>query len=84
MPGYGITNVVYNGIDRGPVYLKDVGQRSGLGGGKSIYVRGQDRYINKGQTVNLISTSSVMSSTTNGVIKKMQDLGSFSVTIIPD
>jgi hypothetical protein len=82
--GYGTTVVNYNGTDRGPVYLKDIGQRNGLGGGKSIYVKGQDRYISKGQTATLISTSDVMLSNTSGVIKKMTDLGSFSVTINPD
>jgi hypothetical protein len=81
---YGTTVINYNGTDRGPIYLKDIGQRNGLGGGKGIYVRGQDRYISKGQTATLVSTSDVMLSNTSGVIKKMTDLGSFSVTINPD
>jgi hypothetical protein len=82
--GYGTTSVAYNGTNRGSVYLRDVGQRNGLGGGRSIYVRGQDRYISYGQTALLVSTSDVMTSTMSGVIKKMADLGSFSVTINPD
>jgi hypothetical protein len=81
---YGTTSVNYNGTDRGLIYLKDVGQRNGLGGGRSIYVRGQDRYISKGQTAILLSTGEVMTSATSGVIKKMSDLGSFTVTINPD
>lgn len=82
--GYGTTSVAYNGINRGSVYLRDIGQRNGLGGGRSIYIKGQDRYISYGQTAALVSTGQVMTSTMSGVIKKMSDLGSFTITINAD
>jgi hypothetical protein len=82
--GYGKTVVHYSGTDRGPIYLKDIGQRNGLGGGKSIYVKGQDQYVDPGTDTTFISTSDVMLSNTSGVIKKMTDLGSFSVTVVAD
>jgi hypothetical protein len=81
---YGTTSINYNGTNVGSVYLRDVGQRNGLGGGRGIYVLGQDRYLSFGQTATLLSTDQVMGSVTSGVIKKMSDLGSFSVTINPD
>jgi hypothetical protein len=81
---YGTTNINYNGVNRGKIYLRDIGQRNGLGGGKGIYYGGQDRYINPGQLISLINTGDVMGSTKSGVIKKMLDLGSFTVTITED
>jgi hypothetical protein len=76
---YGTTIIHYDGTDVGPIYLKDIGQRNGLGGGKSIYVRGQDQYVDPGTDTTFISTSDVMLSATSGVIKKYSDLGIFTV-----
>lgn len=82
--GYGKTIVKYDGNNVGDIYLKDVGQRHGLGGGQGIYVKGQDLYMNYGADATLLSTSDVMLSATSGVIKHFQDAGSFTVTIQPD
>ena len=82
--GYGTTVIQYDGTDVGPIYLKDVGQRNQLGGGKGIYTLGQDQYIDYGSDATLVSTSDVMLSVTSGVIKTYSDSGSLSVTINPD
>ena len=83
--GYGTTVIKYDGTNRGPIYLKDIGQRAGLGGGRGIYVKGQDQYIDPGTDATLLSTSDVMLSYTSGVIHAMMDASSFNtVTIIPD
>lgn len=82
--GYGKTIIHYDGTDVGPVYLKDIGQRNGLGGGRSIYVKGQDQYVDPGTDTTFISTSDVMLSNTSGVIKKMVDNGVFTVTVVAD
>jgi transketolase C-terminal domain/subunit len=81
---YGTTVVKYDGTDVGPIYLRDIGQRNQLGGGKGIYTLGQDRYLAHGDDATLISTSDVMLSNTVGVIKHYADAGSFSVTIVAD
>ena len=81
---YGNTAVKYDGTDVGPLYLKDIGQRNGLGGGKGIYVRGQDRYIGHLSDTTFISTSDVMLSVTSGVLKHLLDRGIVTVTIIQD
>jgi len=82
--GYGTTIINYDGTDVGPIYLKDVGQRNQLGGGKGIYCVGQDQYISYGGDATLLSTSDVMLSATSGVIKNWDTSGSFTVTITPD
>ena len=85
---YGKTVIHYDGTNLGPVYLKDCGQRSGLGGGRGIYVNGQDKYVEFGTDATLISTSDVMLSNSvigpdrTGVIKHMVDMGAFHVTIV--
>lgn len=81
--GYGTTIIQYDKTDVGPIYLKDVGQRNQLGGGKGIYTLGQDQYIDYGGDATLLSTSEVMLSATSGVIKA-HDGTSFTVTITPD
>ena len=81
---YGKSVVSYDGSNLGTIYLRDIGMRSGLGGGRGIYVRGQDQYINYGADATLISTSDVMLSATSGVIKKFSDLGALTITIVPD
>jgi transketolase C-terminal domain/subunit len=76
----GIKTVVhYDGTDRGRIYLGDVGQRNQLGGGKGLYVLGQDRYIRKGQDATFITTGDVMMSalSTKGRIAKYIANGSF-------
>jgi hypothetical protein len=83
--GYGKTIIKYDGTNRGPIYLKDIGQRSGLGGGRGIYVKGQDQYMDPGTDATFLSTSDVMLSYTSGVIRSMMDASSFNtVTIVPD
>jgi len=81
---YGKTVVTYDGTDVGPIYLRDIGQRNQLGGGKGLYVLGQDQYLAHGSDATLVSTSDVMMSATEGVIKHFQTAGSFTVTIVPD
>ena len=82
--GYGTTSIKYDGTNIGSIYLKDVGQRNQLGGGKGIYTLGQDQYISYGSDTTLVSTSDVMLSATSGVIKKYQTNGSLTVTVTPD
>jgi hypothetical protein len=81
---YGQTVIHYNGTNIGPVYLKDIGQRNGLGGGRSIYIKGQDQYVDPGTDTTLVSTGDVMLSYTSGVIGKMIANGIFTVTIVAD
>ena len=78
--GYGTTIVKNDGTNRGDIYLRDIGQRNQLGGGKGIYTLGQDQYIGYGGDATFVSTSDVMLSATSGVIKAMEDAGSFTVT----
>lgn len=87
--GYGTTVVHYHGTNRGPIYLKDIGQRNQLGGGRGIYVKGQDRYVDWGTDTTFLSTSDVMLSNSigidhTGVIAANVLNGSFTVTITPD
>ena len=82
--GYGTTIINYDGTDRGKIYLRDVGQRNQLGGGKGIYNLGQDRYLAYGSDATLVSTSDVMLSTSSGVIAYYTTNGSFTTTINPD
>jgi hypothetical protein len=80
---YGKTVVSYDKTNVGPIYLKDIGQRNQLGGGKNIYTLGQDRYIDYGTDSTFISTSDVMLSVTKGVLSKL-DGTNVTVTIYPD
>ncbi len=79
-------SVAYDGTDYGKVYLHDVGQRNQLGGGKGLYVQGQDRYLSHGQDTTFVATSDVMLSASyagadgTGQIKNLQDRGAFTVT----
>jgi hypothetical protein len=82
---YNLTKIAYNGVDLGPIYLKDIGQRNQLGGGKGIYVIGQDQYIDHGADATLISTSDVMMSCTSGTIHHFAtDASAFTVVITAD
>ena len=82
--GYGTTIVKYDRTDVGPIYLRDIGQRNQLGGGKGIYTLGQDRYLAYGHDTTLISTSDVMLSATSGVIRHYIDSSSLTVTMTAD
>ena len=84
--GYGKTIVKYDGTDVGTIYLRDIGQRNQLGGGRGIYTLGQDRYLAHGHDATFINTSDVMlsASDASGVIKHFTDAGSFHTTIVPD
>jgi hypothetical protein len=78
--------VTYDGTDYGRVYLHDVGQRNQLGGGKGLYVLGQDRYLSHGQDATFVSTSDVLMSASytgadrTGQIKNLEDRGAFTVS----
>jgi len=74
------TVVKYDGTNYGSIYLKDVGQRNQLGGGKGIFVYGQDRYISYGQDATLVDSGDVLLSKDRGTIKKFETLGSFTVS----
>ena len=82
--GYGTTVVHYDGTNLGPLYLKDIGQRNQLGGGKNIYTQGQDQYIDWLSDTTLVSTSEVMLSATKGVLKSYADQGIVTLEIIAD
>jgi len=82
--GYGKTVVHYDGTNLGPLYLKDIGQRNQLGGGKNIYTLGQDQYIDWLSDTTFVSTSDVMLSVSKGVLKSYSDQGIVSLTITPD
>jgi len=65
-----ITHNTTNGSKTvGQLYLADVGRRVGLGGGVSIYEYGQDRYLNPGDTIELVATSQVLLSIDRGMLK---------------
>lgn len=85
---YGTTVVKFDGTNAlpamGPVYLKDIGQRSSLGGSKGIYTLGQDRYLAYGHDATFVSTSDVMLSATSGVIADLVNRGLVTKTITPD
>lgn len=76
------TIIKYDGTDYGKTYLRDCGQRNQLGGGKGIFVLGQDQYLSSGQDATLINTGDVFMSRydSSGVINKMNALGAFSVS----
>ena len=88
MANYGHTAVSFDGTNAtsamGPVYLKDIGQRSSLGGSKGIYTLGQDRYLAYGNDATFVNTSDVMLSATSGVIEDLRQRGLLLVTITPD
>ena len=79
---YGTTIINYDGTDVGPIYLRDIAQRNQLGGGRGIYYNGQDRYIAYGADATFLSTSDVMLSVKQGVIKSYVDSSSLRATII--
>jgi hypothetical protein len=81
---YNMTVVHYDGTNVGPIYLKDIGQRSQLGGGKGIYTLGQDRYIDPGTDTTFVSTSDVMLSVTKGVLSKLVANGNVTVETVVD
>jgi hypothetical protein len=71
---FGKVIIHYQGTNKGPIYLRDVGQRNQLGGGKGIYSHGQDQYVDYGTDATLIATADVMLSCSanadgTGVIK---------------
>jgi len=80
----------YNGTDKGPIYLKDCGQRNQLGGGKGIYTNGQDQYIDYGSDTTLVATAdvklsaSVLGADSTGVIKAGVLNGTWLAEYIPD
>ena len=81
---YNKTVVHYDGTNLGLIYLKDIGQRNQLGGGKNIYTLGQDQYIDWLSDTTFQSTSDVMLSVTKGVLKSLSDQGIVTLTIVAD
>lgn len=72
--------VNYDGTDYGRVYIRDVGQRNQLGGGRGIYYYGQDQYLSYGEDATFVGTGDVYMSASQGVIKSFEDKGAFTVT----
>jgi hypothetical protein len=72
--------VHYDKTDFGRIYLGDVGMRNQLGGGKGLYVNGQDRYLSHGQDATFVRTGDVMLSISQGRIGKMIDKTAFEVS----
>lgn len=62
-----------------PIYLADVGQRSGLGGGQGIYHQGQDQYLDNGATITLEATGDVLLSISKGILSKLIAMGLVTV-----
>lgn len=62
------------------IYLNDIGKRHALGGGANIYEDGQDLYLDPSDSVDLVETSEVLLSVNKGLIKRMVDLGVFTVS----
>jgi hypothetical protein len=60
--------ITHNELGLGQLYLSDVGRRNSLGGGVSIYEHGQDKYLNPGETIQLVATSQVLLSLDRGVL----------------
>lgn len=61
--------ITHNGAGVGQLYLADVGRRYSLGGGVSLFEYGQDKYINPGDTIQLVATSQVLMSIDRGMLK---------------
>lgn len=74
------TVVKYDGTNYGRLYLNDIGRRNQLGGGVSVYGKGQDQYLSSGQDATLVSTSDVLLSVDRGRIKKFVDKGALTVS----
>jgi len=72
--------VRYDGTDVGRVYLGDIGMRNQLGGGRGLYVLGQDRYISHGQDATFVKTGDVLLSTYQGQIRNFIDNSNFSIS----
>lgn len=70
----------YDGTNLGPIYLRDIGQRNQLGGGRGLYTHGQDRYVDWSGTYTLLRTQEVMESINSGVIGNFLDKTAFHVT----
>ena len=69
----------YDGTNVGRIYLGDVGIRNQLGGGRGLYVLGQDRYLDYGQDATFVKTGDVLLSSFEGRIRKYVDKGSFRI-----
>jgi len=86
VPKVQITHNTTNGTTTiGQLYLADVGRRNSLGGGASIYEYGQDRYLNPGDTIQLVATSQVLLSIDRGILKTFSSgefLGILSISFI--
>lgn len=72
--------VHYDGLNLGKIYLNDVGQRNGLGGGRSVYTLGQDRYLSYGQDATFTTTGDVLLSIKGGRIGSFMDQSALHVT----
>lgn len=70
--------VSYDGTDKGPIYLADIGPRYGLAG-SNFNLQGQDRYINHDDVIKLVLTEHVALSIEKGQLKKLSDAGTVSI-----
>jgi len=86
VPKVQIVHNTTNGTETlGQVYLADVGRRNSLGGGVSIYEYGQDRYLNPGDTIQLVATSQVLLSVDRGILNRFSSgayTGVLTITFI--
>jgi hypothetical protein len=71
--------VRYDQTDIGPLYLGDVGMRNQLGGGRGLYVLGQDRYMHYGDDATFVKTGDVLLSINQGRIGAGIDASAFSI-----
>ena len=63
----------------GPVYIGDIGRRLDFPGTLEES-KGQDQYIQPGETVEVQETGEVLLSAAMGTLKLMSDMGVFSLT----
>lgn len=76
-------NAAYDSTNYGRIYLGDVGMRNQLGGGRGLYVLGQDRYIDYGQDATFVATGDVLLSANQGRIQEFIQKGAFTVVFTP-
>lgn len=72
-------NANWDSTNYGRIYLGDIGMRNQLGGGRGLYVLGQDRYIDYGTDKTFVATGDVLLSANQGRIQKFIQKGAFTV-----
>ena len=76
-------NKNYDSTNYGRIYLGDIGMRNQLGGGRGLYVLGQDRYVDYGTDATFVATGDVLLSANQGKIQKFIQKGAFTVNFTP-